>query len=149
MPKLVDAPVPPKLKLAALWASTMSCYIYCDYFQLYVPGKLAGMQAGQMGPLGPVTQQVLLGTAVLMAIPSLMIFLAVALPARANRAVNVVVGTLYTLLLGLICFSSSWHFYRFFAGLEAALTALVVWTAWRWPKAEGATPEAPPVRPLA
>ena len=40
------------MKLSALWASTMFCYIYCDYFELYVPGKLDGMLQGKIGPLG-------------------------------------------------------------------------------------------------
>lgn len=138
MSRLEDLPVQIKVKLGALWASTMSCYIYCDYFQLYMPGKVEEIQAGQMGPLGAVTQGVLLGTSVLMAIPSSMIFLSVALPARANRPVNLVVGAFYTLLLALIAFTSGWYFYRLFATLEAILTALVVWYAWKWPRLEGA-----------
>ena len=35
---------PTKVKLAALWASTMFCYVYGDYFGLYLPGKLAAKQ---------------------------------------------------------------------------------------------------------
>src|SRR5262245_897342 len=85
---LSDLPVHTKVKLAALWASTMFCYIYCDYFELYVPGKLDSMLQGKMGPLGAVTQEVLLGTAILMAIPSLMVFLSLALSARITRILN-------------------------------------------------------------
>jgi hypothetical protein len=134
MAALLDRPVDIKLKLAALWAATMSCYIYCDYFALYVPGKLDGMLQGQMGPLGAVSQGVLLGTSLLMAVPALMIFLSAALPARHNRVLNIVVGTLYTALLALLAVTASWFFYRFFAALEALLTALAVWLAWRWPR---------------
>jgi hypothetical protein len=139
MPTLVDVVIDTKLKLAALWASTMSCYIYCDYFALYIPGKLDGVMQGQMGPLGAVSQGVLLGTSVLMAIPATMIFLSVALPARRNRMLNLVVGTCYTLLLALLAVTAQWYFYKFFAALEAALTAMAVWLAWRWPRAEGAS----------
>jgi hypothetical protein len=46
----------------------MFCYIYADYFGLYVPGSLQTMLAGKMGPLGPVTQIVLLGTSLMLAI---------------------------------------------------------------------------------
>lgn len=127
------APVP--LKLAALWASAMSCYIYCDYFELYTPGKLQEMLQGTMGPLGTATQGVLAGTALMMAIPSLMIFLSVALPPRPNRGLNLVVGTLYTLLMALLAIQADWYFYRGFAALEALLTALAVGYAWRWPRA--------------
>ena len=39
----VDAPVPVRLKLAALWTSAMFCYLYADYFGLFIPGTLEGM----------------------------------------------------------------------------------------------------------
>lgn len=132
---LVDTPVPVKLKLAALWASVMFCYIYADYFGLYVPGALQRMLAGKMDPLGPTTQGVLLGTSIMLAIPSVMIFLSVALRPAVNRWVNVVCGTLYTLIILLTMWR--WMFYRFFGVVEVALTLLVVWYAWRWPR-EGA-----------
>ena len=125
-----------KLKLVALWSATMFCYLYCDYFDLYVPGKLDSMLQGRMGPLGPVSQQVLLATSVLMAVPSLMVFLSLALPARYSRALNIVVGIFYTALLTLLAVTSPWYFYKFFAALEALLTALVVWHAWTWPRTQ-------------
>ncbi len=71
---------------------------------------------------------------VMMAIPSLMVFLSVALPARYNRILNIVVGALFTLLMASITYSSEWYFYKLFAGIEAVLTALVVWYAWKWPR---------------
>lgn len=135
MAALSDAPVNIKVKLATLWAATMSCYIYCDYFALYIPGKLQSMLDGSMGPLGKVTQDVLLGTSVLMAVPSLMIVLSVVLPARANRLLNLVVGAAYTALLALLAWTAGWNFYKFFAVLEAILTATAVRLAWRWPRA--------------
>ena len=126
------APVP--LKLAALWSSVMFCYLYCDYFELYTPGKLQGMLQARLGPLGPVTQGVLMGTSLMMAIPSLMIFLSIALGPCASRWLNLVFGTLYTVLMGMLAIQADWHFYQGFAALEAGLTALAVWYAWRWPR---------------
>ena len=138
MAQFMDAAIDTKVKLSALWASTMFCYIYCDYFELYVPGKLDSMLQGKMGPLGTVTQGVLAGTSALMAIPSLMIFLSVGLPARYGRILNLVVGVVFTLMLAMIALAPSWYFYRSFAALEAVLTMLVVWYAWKWPKARSA-----------
>lgn len=135
---LEDTKVHTRFKLSALWASTMFCYIYCDYFELYVPGKLASISSGKMGPLGPVTQGVLLGTAILMAIPSLMIALSLVLAPPVSRWLNIVSGSLYTMLLALIVYESDWYFYKFFAATEAVLTALVVWYAWNWSKAKAA-----------
>ena len=126
MSQLSDLTIHTKLKLSALWASTMFCYIYCDYFELYVPGKLESMLQGEMGALGAVTQEVLMGTSILMAIPSLMVFLSVALPARYNKILNIVFGTFFTLLMALLTYIVGWYFYKFFAAIETVLTALVV-----------------------
>jgi hypothetical protein len=131
---LDDVRVPTRYKLAAIWASVMSCYIYADYFELYVPGKLRGMLAGRMEPLGAVSQGVLLGTSAMLAVPSLMIVLSVLLPGRLCRWLNVAVGLVYTAIQLLVVSSSGWAFYIGFGLLETALTALVVWTAWSWPK---------------
>jgi hypothetical protein len=122
-----------KIKLSALWASVMFCYIYADYFGLYIPGALQKMLEGKMGPLGPTTQGVLLGTSVVMAIPSVMIFLSVALKANLNRRLNIIVGVLYTAIILITMWN--WAFYVFFGVIEIVLTGLVVWYAWKWPKA--------------
>ena len=129
---LVDTPVPIKHKLAALWTSVMFCYIYADYFGLYIPGKLQGMLDGRMGPLGRTTQGVLFGTSVMMAIPSLMIFLSVALKPRPSRWLNIIIGVLYTLIIMVTMWD--WAFYVFFGVIEVVLTGLVVWYSWRWPR---------------
>lgn len=121
-----------RLKLSALWASVMFCYIYADYFGLYVPGKLEGMLAGRMGPLGQTTQGVLLGASVTMAIPSVMIFLSLALKSALNRWVNIICGILYTIIILMTMWR--WTFYVFFGAIEVVLTGLVVWYAWSWPK---------------
>src|SRR5690606_668459 len=71
---LDDMKVHVKLKLSALWAALMFCYVYGDYFGLYVPGKLKGMLEGD-GPIGPVSQGTLVATSILLALPGLMVFL--------------------------------------------------------------------------
>lgn len=45
---LEDTRISARLKLAALWTSVMFCYVYGDYFELYVPGKLQDMLNGEM-----------------------------------------------------------------------------------------------------
>lgn len=129
-----DARVDPKLKLSALWAATTFCYIYGDYFELYVPGKLASMLEEKMGPLGPVTQGVLLGTSILLAIPSVMVFLSLVLKPRFNRPINIVLGALYSVIM-IAAIQRAWIFYKFFGVVEIALTAAIVWYAWKWPRA--------------
>ena len=128
-----DIEVNPKIKLAALWTSVMFCYIYADYFGLFAPGVLWKMNQGLIAPLGRATDAVLIGVSLMMAIPALMIFLSVALRAPVNRVLNVVFGLVYT---GIIMFTMTGgpkHF-LFYGAIEIALTLLVVYYAWTWPR---------------
>ena len=77
-PGLEDPKVNVRIKLLALWTSVMFCYIYADYFDLMAPGALRSMLEGQ-GPIGPSTPGTLLVASLVLAIPSIMIFLSVAL----------------------------------------------------------------------
>src|SRR5271156_670046 len=126
---LDDIKVHVKFKLAALWTSVMFCYVYGDFFGLYQPRVMQAILHGNMPPLGPVTQGVLLGTSISVAIPGVMVFLSLALPAVANRWTNVVLGAVYTLIM-LITMPGAWAFYIFFGIVEIVLTILVVWYAW-------------------
>lgn len=130
---LDDSKIHVKIKLSALWASVMFCYIYGDYFGLYKPGTLQGMVDGQMGPLGPTTQGILLGTAIMMAIPSVMVFLSLGLPPTLSRWANISFGAIYTAIM-LITMPGAWVFYICLGAIEVILTALIVWYAWHWPK---------------
>jgi hypothetical protein len=132
---LDDIKVHVKLKISALWASVMFCYVYGDYFLLHQPGKLRDVMEGKMAPLGPTTQGVLLFTSVSMAIPAVMIFLSVALRAKLNRWLNIILGLLYTVFV-LITMRGAWTFYLFLGSVDVALTALIVWHAWNWPRQE-------------
>lgn len=132
--EFLDPPVSVRVKLSALWASTMFLYLYGDYFGLYKPGTLQSMLDGLMGPLGPTTQGILVGTALMMAIPSVMVILALVLPVRVNRVANIALGLLYTAII-LATMPGAWHFYLMLGVVEAALTLAVAWTAWKWPRA--------------
>jgi Family of unknown function (DUF6326) len=130
---LQDTPVNVKLRLAATWAALMFCYVYGDYFGLYVPGKLSEMLAGRMGPLGAVTPGVLVGVAAMMAVPSLMVLLSVVLPARGNRWLNLLFGVAYTAIMAMTMAGGAPPFYLLLGAIEIALTLAIVWQAWAWP----------------
>ena len=129
---LDDGKVHTRIKLAALWASVMFCYIYADYFGLFSPGQLATMNRGQIPPLGPSTDGVMLFVSSMMAIPSVMIALSVLLPAKVSRLLNLLFGALYTVIIGITMWSGA-HFI-FFGVIEIALTLLVMVHAWSWPR---------------
>ena len=132
-PDFDDVKVHVRMKLSALWASLVLCYIYGDYFGLYEPGKLQGMLDGRMGPLGATTQGVLLGTAILMAIPSVMVFLSLVLKPGVNRWANIILGAIFTVIM-LITMPGAWAFYIFLGIVEVVLSGLIVWYAWNWPR---------------
>jgi hypothetical protein len=79
-----------------------------------------------------------LGAAILMAIPSVMVFLSLTLKAKANRWTNIILGIFHwgVLLATMLFGPSSGIFYIFYIIVEAVLIALIVWYAWKWPEQE-------------
>jgi len=130
---LDDYRLPVKIKLALMWTALMFLYIYNDYFSLYLPGTIADMTAGRIGPLGPATPGVLIGVSIMLAAPSLMIVLSAVLPPVISRWLNVLLGFGYT-AIQMMTFPGSPPFYQIVVGLEVALTLAVIWTALKWPR---------------
>ena len=123
-----------KLKLAALWISATFCYLYGDYFELYTPGKIDGLLSGDNVLDSP---EILLIAALVMVIPPLMVVASLMLKPKLNRWLNILFGTIFTMLMLLIAVGSltPWYsFYVFLALVESVLTALIVWYAFKWPK---------------
>ena len=134
--ELEDVKVHVKLKLAGLWASVMFMYVYVDVIGFFKPGFIEKILAGFMWEF-EITQTVLVAALALMTIPSLMVFLSLALPARANRWTNIVVASLYVPASIFNVIGEAWVFYFWFAVIvEVALLALVIRYAWTWPAAE-------------
>ena len=132
---LKDAKIDVKLKLAALWGAVMFSYVYNDIIDFYRLGELEHIIAGYMGPY-PVTQVGLLTAMILMTIPILMVFLPLALPAKANRWTNIIVGILYILVAIGNVIGESWVFYIFGNVVQVVFLILIVGYAWKWPKQE-------------
>lgn len=133
---LQDFKINVKLKLAALWTSVTFCYIYGDYFELYVPKKVESLINGNSMLDNP---NKLFIAAFLLLIPSLMICLSIVLKPFINRILNIFFGLFFTLFVGLVGISSisEWRaFYVFYAGVEVILTLSIVWYAWRWERVE-------------
>jgi hypothetical protein len=132
---LEDRKVNVKVKLALLWAALMFFYIYNDILSLFQPGHVADLVEGQLEGV-QFTQSVLIGAALLMALPSLMIILSLTLRAGLNRWVNIVAGIFHLLVLVGTQFVGEgevWIYWRLYELLEAVLIVLIIWTAWKWP----------------
>lgn len=131
---LKDATIDIKIKLAALWTSVTLCYLYGDYFELYVPQKVQGLISGDNMLDSPMK---LLLAAVLLAIPAAMVFLSVLLKAGVSRWLNIVFGLFFTaimLLIAAVSLSPWKAFYVFLALVESIITIIIVWQAWHWPR---------------
>ena len=134
---LEDVKINVKIKLSLLWVALVFFYLYNDVISFFrrdiieevLTGELAGIQ---------VTQIFLFGTAILMAIPIFMIFLSLALPAKVNRWVNIILGIFHAVVLAttLLVPGETWAHYALYMIFEAVFIVLIVWHAWKWPKQE-------------
>lgn len=138
---LKDFKINVKLKLSALWVAVMFCYVYGDFFSLFVPGRLERLMDGNSG-MGATTPMKILMFAILMTLPSVMVFLSLVLKPKVNRLVNLSMGVFFTAVMILVVATSlgDWMiFYTYLGIVEIIITSLIVWYAWRWPKhSEGA-----------
>ncbi|MFC1916175.1 DUF6326 family protein [Chloroflexota bacterium] len=133
-----DVKINVKIKLSGLWVAVMFLYVYADLFGIYKPGFIEELIAGELAIGIQINQVFLLGVAILMAIPSVMVFLSLALKAKANRWANIIVGIVYAVvMIYTMLIPGAWAFYIFMGIVETVLTVLIVWYAWKWPKQEG------------
>ena len=94
------------------------------------------MLDGKMGPW-PVTPTLLLGVAILMSAPAVMVALTVLLKPVLNRWLNVVMGAAYTAIMPFTMIDAvtfGFHFYLYLGVVEVFLTLLIVWYALTWPR---------------
>jgi hypothetical protein len=131
--KLEDKKVNVKIKLAALWASFMLLYIYVDYFSLYMPNHLEGIIQGKVFVFD-ITQGFIMIALGLSTIPMLMIFLSVALPARINRLLTMVVAIIHIPYMLFNLAGEAWIHMVFAAVVEVILLCLIIRYAWKWPR---------------
>ncbi len=113
-------------RLSTLWIVVMFSMVFADILGMMVPGVLQSMEAGQVGV--PVTQGLLLVFAILLEIPIAMIFLSRTLKPAANRWANTVAAAVTTAFV--IGGGSAHLHYYFFATVEVACMALIVWSVW-------------------
>ena len=113
-------------RLSTLWVVVMFNMVFADILTFIMPGKLQELWAGQAGVT--ITPGLLLVFAILIEIPIAMIFASRLLRPRANRWANTgaaVVTTAFILGGG----SLTLH-YVFFAAVQIACMALIVWSVW-------------------
>jgi len=136
MRKLTDTAIDIKIKLAALWAAVMFCYVYGDFFTLFVPGRIENLMKGDSGA-GDSSPVKLLLFAIMMTIPSLMIFISVAAGAGIGRVLNMIFGVFFSLIMVMVVYTSlgEWMiFYTYLGIIEIGLTGTIFYLSFKWPK---------------
>ncbi len=132
---LEDMKINVKIKLSALWVTVNLLYLYVDVYSYYKPGIIEKIIAGEVAFTGiEVTQAFLLVVIILMTIPSIMVFLSLILPAKANRWTNIIVGIFEIIFVIGATIGETWAYYIFGSIVEVVLLSLIVWYAWKWSK---------------
>lgn len=131
---LVDHPIPVQAKLAAAWTSFMLLYAYVDILGFYTPGTVTDIIDGKVYEFD-LSQTFSTTVLTVLAVPIFMVVLSMTLPARVNRATNLVVASLF---VPFTVFNVAGGFYLLFYGLgvvlELVLLALIARYAWTWPR---------------
>jgi hypothetical protein len=122
-----------RIKILALWTSTLFVFAYVDIFGFFRSDMQADIAAGKLSVGFTINQAFLLGTTLYIAIPSLMVFLTLIMQPQANRMVNLVLCVVYSLTIvgGAI---GEWSYYIVGSALEVVLLAAIAFYAWTWPK---------------
>lgn len=120
-----------KAKISTLWIVVMFSLLAADVLSTYIPGSHDEMAEFAGGTPIP---QLMLGGAIMMAIPIAMIYLSKILKSRANRWLNIiaVVITIAYVVGG----GSTYPHYIFLAAMEIVSMLLIVWYVWKWPAQE-------------
>ena len=124
-----------QIKLSALWIVTMLTYLLGDVLRIFS----GDFKAGEMGSAGgmKLTQTMMLGIAVLMVIPIVMVFLSLTLNYPVNRWVNIIVAVFFFLfnIIGLPTYPSAYD--KFLIVVSLVFNSLTVWYAWTWIQSAG------------
>jgi hypothetical protein len=125
-PAVVNDPRP---RLSTLWVVVMFNMVFADILFFMKPGALQGLWAGE-GVLGggQVTEGLLLVFAIFLEIPIAMIFVSRVLNRGANRWANTVAAAITA---AFVVGGGSLDLHAvFFAAIEVACMAFIVWSVW-------------------
>jgi hypothetical protein len=119
--------------LIGLWTALMLLYIYCDIFSFFRPNHINEIIAGFMGPF-QINQISLMVSALLMAVPVLMIIANLFIKMVIIKWINIIAGIVYTLVnIGNII-GEKWAYYLIYGVIEIGITLLIIIKSVKWPK---------------
>ena len=143
---LLDTPaIPVQARLAAAWTCFMFLYVYVDILNFYKPGVVDGIRNGLIWTFD-ISSTLLTIFLVSVSIPALMVVLSMTLPARWNRATNLVIASLLIPYSVFNAAGATWEwagFYGLSIGVEVLLLAFILRSAWTWPRTAPSHIECP------
>lgn len=113
-------------RVSTLWIVVMFNMIFADILTFEVPGFMQQLWAGELGV--QITPVVLLVFAILLEIPIAMIFLSRILNGGASRWANTVAAVITAAFV--VGGGTAYVHALFFAAVEVASLALIVWSVW-------------------
>ena len=123
-----------KLLFAILWIFLSVNYIYCDQLSTLEPGVLEETMTGFVADgTVQITPVFLLGTAIMMEIPFLMIVLSWVLRFKINRWVNIIAAAVMVLIqISSLFLGAPSLMYIFYSVVEIGALLTIIVLAWRW-----------------
>ena len=132
-----DTRIDVKLVLSALWIAMLIVFAYVDIFGFFRADILEAALDGKVATMGVTIDQVfLVFTTVYILIPTLMVFLSLALRPRVNRIVNIVVALFYAVSIIASGIGEGWVYHILGSVVEVVLLVAIVRTAWTWPRTQ-------------
>ena len=122
----------PKVLLSTLWTVVMINMVYADVISLHIPGTMEEVAKTAGGTPIPL---LMLGGAIIIELPLLMIILSRVLKYQINRWANMIVAILT--IVFVVVGSAPYPHYYFIAAIEVVCMLLVIVTAWQWRLAVG------------
>ena len=127
-----------QIKLSALWAARMLSGFLGDVLRFTDPEALEQTLARET-PI-PITEGLLLGMGIFMALPIFMVVLSLTLKGKASRWANIILGTVFVVFDIFFLISTfpmgSAAYEIVMAFIYPVFPALIVWHAWKWRKQE-------------
>ena len=116
-----------RIILSAFWIALMLTYLLGDVLRIFAGDFTAGQVDGT-----PMTQIMLMGMALIMLIPIVMVVLSLTLTYPLIRWVNIIVPICLCVfnLVGLPGYPGAYDKFLIFVGL--GFNALTAWYAWNW-----------------
>ena len=123
----------PRIILSGLWIAVTLTYLLGDVYRIFFGDftKMGGDFEGKMGGM-QVTQGMMLGIAIFMVIPIVMVVLTLTLQHPVNRWTNIIIAIIFFgfVLIQLPTYPSAYD--KFLLIVSLVFNAMTVWYAWKW-----------------